>query len=401
VIIDLIKYFDNRGNYERAFKFVKKDYIPAEAWELLAYLGTVYESSSCDAIDDWRDLFTRFALENPSNKYLDNIKIICDKLADFTSTVSEDVIQMFTNRIYAEQLAEEAIRIAEGKERSFLGVTEILDSYKRASVKLEKALVEVEDEDLLTSLTNIKTTGMEWSLECLNKLLGPLNNEFILLAARPDGGKTTMLVNEAWYIASQLPEDKCVLWFNNEEHIRKIKLRMIQSFLGLDKDTVLADVISCHALFTKTFGTNKIIFIDDANHISKMEKALNKYNPGLIIVDQLYKVQGTIGGKNEVEAERFRKLCEWAREIAKHIAPVIASNQLDGSAEGQRYPPMSTLYGSKTGAQGEADAILFIGKTPLDGDKRFIYTPKNKLTGCTDLFEVELLKHIARYIDVK
>jgi hypothetical protein len=127
---------------------------------------------------------------------------------------------------------------------------------------------------------------------------------------------------------------------------------------------------------------------------------LNKFNPGLIIIDQLYKVQGTIGNKNDVEAERFRKLCEWAREIAKHTAPVIASNQLDGMAEGVRYPPMSMLYGSKTGAQGEADAILFIGKTPVDGDKRFLYTPKNKLTGCSDLFEIELLKDIARFKDV-
>ena len=400
MILDLIKFFESRGNYERAFKFLKKDYIPGEAWELLSYIGTLYSSDDCDSITDWRDLFTRFALENPSNKHLDNIKVLCDKLAEFSDPISEDVIQMFTNRIFAERLAEEAIKIAEGKERSFSGVVEVLDSYKRASVKLEKALVDTDDEDMLTSLTNIKTTGMKWSLDCLNKLLGPLNNEFILLAARPDGGKTTMLVNEAWFLARQLPDDKCILWFNNEEHIRKIKLRMIQSYLGLDKDTVLAGVIACHSRFVSEFGTNKIIFIDDANHVSKMEKALNRYNPGLIIVDQLYKVQGTLGGKNEVEAERFRKLCEWARDIAKHTAPVIASNQLDGSAEGQRYPPMSTLYGSKTGAQGEADAILFIGKTPVDGDKRFIYTPKNKLTGSTDFFEVELLKHIARYKDV-
>ena len=400
MIIDLIKYFETRENYERAFRFLKKDYIPAEAWELLAYLDEVYQSGSCDAVDDWRDLFTKFALENPSNKHLDNLKVLCYKLYEHTDKIDDDVVQMFTNRIFAEQLAEEAIRIAEGKERSFQGVVEVLDSYKRASVKLEKALQEDEQVDWLTSLTNIKTSGMSWSLNSLNKLLGPLNREFIILAARPDGGKTTMLINEAWYLAKQLPEDKCILWFNNEEHISKIQKRMTQSYLGIDAATFHADIITNYHKFQSEFGTNKIILIDDANHISKVERALNKFNPGLIIIDQLYKVQGTIGNKNDVEAERFRKLCEWAREIAKHTAPVIASNQLDGMAEGVRYPPMSMLYGSKTGAQGEADAILFIGKTPVDGDKRFLYTPKNKLTGCSDLFEIELLKDIARFKDV-
>jgi hypothetical protein len=79
---------------------------------------------------------------------------------------------------------------------------------------------------------------------------------------------------------------------------------------------------------------------------------------------------------------------------------VVASNQLDGRAEGMKYPPMDHLYGSKTGAQGEADGILMVGRTPVDGDKRFMYTPKNKLTGNNSQYEVFLEKEIARYRSV-
>jgi len=65
-----------------------------------------------------------------------------------------------------------------------------------------------------------------------------------------------------------------------------------------------------------------------------------------------------------------------------------------------KYPPMTCLYGSKTGAQGEADAILFLGKTPVDGNKRFVYTPKNKLTGSNVHYEVLLDGDKARYINL-
>lgn len=398
MVSDLIKYLSKESNYSKTIKFIKEAHVPREAWALIEYLPKYFKDKNVTEVLNWSDFYTTFALENPQSKNLELIQTLCEKLESDKEPVTDEVTQMFTNRTYAEAVAEEAIKVAEGRTNSFINIFNTLDDYKRVSVKLEKALMEeLGSEDMLDSLDAIKTSGMTWYLDCLNKLLGPLNNEFILLASRPDGGKTTLLANECWYLAKQLPEGKQILWFNNEEHIRKVKLRVIQSFLGWTKEDVLADKITAVKKYEDEFGKDKIIFIDDANHINRVEKAIDRYNPGLIIVDQLYKVQGAMGGKNEVEAERFRKLCEWAREIAKHTAPVIASNQLDGSAEGVKYPPMGALYGSKTGAQGEADAILLIGKTPVDGDKRFIYCPKNKLTGSNDQCEVMLDKYIARY----
>lgn len=251
---------------------------------------------------NWSDFYTTFALENPQYKNLELIHTLCDKLESDKDPVSDDVTQMFTNRTYAETVAEEAIKVAEGRTNSFINIFNTLDDYKRASVKLEKALMEeLGSEDMLDSLDAIKTSGMTWYLGCLNKLLGPLNNEFILLASRPDGGKTTLLANECWYLAKQLSEGKQILWFNNEEHIRKVKLRVIQSFLGWTKEDVLADKITAVKKYEDEFGKDRIIFIDDANHINRVEKAIDRYNPGLIIVDQLYKVQGAMGGKTRLK----------------------------------------------------------------------------------------------------
>lgn len=397
MIAELVRFLGTQEIYETYIKYIKKEFLPKEAWDVLEFLPSYWKETGATEVLDWNEVYSLLALKHPSKPSLSLSKALCESVARVTAAPSLEVLQTLHNRSYAESIAEQCIAVAEGKTNSFKEISALLDHYKRTSVKLERELVETKQEDMYESLSSIKTTGMKWYIEPLNTILGPLNNEFILLASRPDGGKTTFLANEAWNIAKQLPGGKQVLWFNNEEHIRKVKMRVIQSYLSVDKSTILSNIIDAVKLYEDDVGKDRIVFIDDANHISKVEKALDKYDPGLIIIDQLYKVQGKFDNKNELEAERFRKLCEWAREIAKHRAPVIASNQLDGRAEGIKYPPMDSLYGSKTGAQGEADAILFIGKTPVDGDKRFIYCPKNKLTGSNEQFEVTLMKEIARY----
>jgi len=199
-------------------------------------------------------------------------------------------------------------------------------------------------------------------------------------------------------MAQQLKDNKVVLWFNNEEDIVRIKNRVVQSTLGATEADVDADPVTANSHYESIID-NRIVFVEDSTSISKIERTIAKYNPGLIVIDQLYKVRGNFG-QTEMEAERFRQLCEWARNLGKHVAPVIVSNQLDSSAEGEKCPPMNCLYGSKTGAQGEADCIIMIGREYHNPDKRYIYTPKNKLTGRVQMAETLLDKERARFEDL-
>lgn len=53
-------------------------------------------------------------------------------------------------------------------------------------------------------------------------MLGPISKgDFIILASRPDGGKTTLLSQAAVHWCTQLEDDECVLWCNNEEDGKK------------------------------------------------------------------------------------------------------------------------------------------------------------------------------------
>ena len=90
---------------------------------------------------------------------------------------------------------------------------------------------------------------------------------------------------------------------------------------------------------------------------------------------------------------------QWARELAKKYAPVIAVHQADVNAEGVDYIGKECLYLSKTGVQGEVDVQLMIGKRN-DGDSntRYLNIVKNKLAG-SEMTE-EKLRHGAAQVKI-
>ncbi len=68
---------------------------------------------------------------------------------------------------------------------------------------------------------------------------------------------------------------------------------------------------------------------------------------------------------------------------------------------------MEQIYGTKTGVQGEADAIIAIGRkddepTVPDRNNRYIHIPKNKMTGNDESlrngkFQIRIQPTIARF----
>jgi replicative DNA helicase len=242
--------------------------------------------------------------------------------------------------------------------------------------------------------------GFNWRLNCLNDALGPLRQgDFIVVGTRPDTGKTTLLASESTFIATQ--DERPVLWLNNEEGGKKVLRRIIQSALGWPTHKMESEAASAAAEYNKLYGRDdKFIVYDNAYISTKDVEALcKKYNPCLIIFDQLWKIKGY---DTENEVTRLTMLFNWGREIAKAYAPVITVHQADGTAEGQKWIDMSQLYMSKTGIQGEADAIITMGRTPETGNSRYLYVPKNKMSGSVPhlrngKFELEIIGDTARF----
>src|SRR5690606_23488588 len=75
--------------------------------------------------------------------------------------------------------------------------------------------------------------GVKWRLQVLNDYMRPLRGgDFIVVAARPDQGKTTMLTSEVSYMAPQIPEERNILWVCNEGKASTIVKRLYQSAIG-------------------------------------------------------------------------------------------------------------------------------------------------------------------------
>jgi replicative DNA helicase len=317
-------------------------------------------------------------------------------------------------------------------------VITLLEEHRRRSLAgdIAKMALDVEDgrtpvEDLLTLFSNLElqevedntpvtvnmnladlytsqvaTPGLRWRLKFLNESFGSLRKgDFGFIFARPETGKTTFLASEISHMVEQT--DGNILWFNNEEQGNKVGIRCFQAVLGMTTDHLWGDLERNQKVYDmKTKDQIKIYDFEDSSSIQRIEQILKTANPALIIFDQIDKLKGFKAERKDLE---LKAIYQWAREISKNYAPVIAVSQASGEAEGKTWLTMDMVDGSKTAKQGEADWILGIGKES-DNTSRFRYFNicKNKLLGDKDTLpekrhgsaKVLIRAEVARYEDL-
>lgn len=353
------------------------------------------------------DLANLYFATNPSNReYMIGVFAELAKL----STAPETTRVLITGLLRSNKLRELSLMAydaAEGK-KSFDDVValskQLSDQSTTAEAEDEFTFVSSDLEELVNG--SIRKAGLRWRLSTLNHMLGSLRiGDFGFLFARPETGKTTFLASEVTHMASQASSP--ILWFNNEEQGEKVMLRCIQASLGLTLEQLYSDLSGNKKKFLEITQGN--IKIYDASQISQktVEKACEKYQPSLIVFDQIDKIQSPA---NDREDLRLGAIYQWARELAKTFAPVIGVSQADGGGEGVRWLTMAHVANAKTAKQAEADWMLGIGKINEAGfdNIRFLHASKNKLLGDEDTDhnlrhgrkEVIIDAEIARYRDI-
>ena len=318
------------------------------------------------------------------------LKMALDKASKHVPTMAhETVLKSFIELDYVSRIIEECEKVKEGS--SDLEHVHILTS---SGLKDVERYIETEDlfvaPDITSIASSITSSGYEWRLPCLNRSLGPLRKgNFVIVAARVEVGKTTFLASEASYIAQQLPKNKAVIWVNNEEESSAVFFRIVQATLGKDTKWLVDNHEEAMEQYKKAMGgdIHRIRVTKDTNQVKDLEVLFKEVDPGLIIFDQLDKVEGF--RSEDREDILLGKIYRWARELSRTYGPVISASQLSASAVDYKDPPfigMEALRGSKTDKPGEADAVITIGKfkepkTPEEEAMRTINVPKNKLPG--------------------
>lgn len=381
---------ENLAKYRR---YIKPHVVAKETNTILDGMDKYYKTFPGVTDFSWES-FSAFLIADQSKRLTDDaivkLRMMLTKAKTFVPHhAHEEVVKTLIELDYLALIMDECEKVKEGSsdlEHVHIIATNALRDVERYIEKDELFV----SADLSVIADRISSSGYEWRLDVLNRSLGPLRTgNFIIVAARVEVGKTTFLASEVSYLAQQLPKDRPVVWVNNEEESSVVFFRIVQAAIGKESKTIIADSKTAMEEYTALMGGNKdkIRVTKDMNHVRDLETLFREVNPGLIIFDQLDKVNGF--KSEEREDITLGKIYKWARELARTYGPVIAASQLSASAVDMKDPPfigLDALRGSKTDKPGEADAVVTLGKykepkTPEEEMIRTINVPKNKLPG--------------------
>jgi replicative DNA helicase len=394
--LTLLKLLKYKENYDKWARAIPEGMVQASTHVLIKDMGMFFKENP-DAKAAMPDAFVPyFHVKHP--KLPEDKRAIYSAMLqkageDVPDAVRDGISSRLTNARIAMDLATMLEKYNAGEEVDLiLNVREISDRIPVGGKALPYVTTSI--EELLKAEED--DWGFKFRLSCLNSSMRSARpGDFMILAARVDQGKTTMLASELTYFASQIktlfPEtpDRPIIYLNNEGMGSRIRLRMIQAALGV----TAAELVEINRTpgevmrrYQEALGGKENIYILDVHDrpMSDLEDMVARTNPAVVVIDMLDVVpfDGVVGNNGT----RTDQLLEAAYQRAriwgvKYGTLVIATSQLGSTAEGVLYPTLSQLANSKTGKAGAADAVIMMGSS-TDGDLaafRWIGLPKNKL----------------------
>ena len=227
-----------------------------------------------------------------------------------------------------------------------------------------------------------------------NMTAGLQRSDLIILAARPAMGKTTLVTNLAYNVATI--EKKTVLFFSLEMSKEQLIDRMLADAAGVDSWNIRTGNLSEEDFAKLAEASGEMaeapIFIDDTPGVSVLEmrtkarRAAHDGELGLIIIDYLQLMQGS--GSAQANGNRVQEVSEISRGLkllARELnVPIIALSQLSRSVESRspQIPQLADLRESGSIEQ-DADIVMFIYREAY-------YNPETERENITDLI---LAKH--------
>lgn len=311
---------------------------------------------------------------------------------------------------YAEIVAQKAVRrrlIKASADISELGYDEETTTEELLE-KAEAELFSVSDQSLkqdLVSIESILTESFD-RIEELHRNKGQLRgirtgykdldnmtaglqrSDLVIIAARPAMGKTTLVTNLAYNVATiaKLP----VLFFSLEMSKEQLIDRMLADASGVDSWNIRTGNLSDDdfSKISEAMGemAEAPIFIDDTPGLSVLEmrtkarRAAHDQPLGLIVVDYLQLMQA-VNTHNGNRVQEISEISRGLKLIARELnVPLIALSQLSRAVESRTPPiPMLSDLRESGSIEQDADIVSFIYRPGY-------YEPDNpELQNITDL----------------
>ena len=416
--ISLLRLLKHKEQYDKLYKAVPEAGLDAKTKVILTDMGAwfkKYPYADCIDLGSFETFFLAYKHPNigqdeeKARYYRDVIKNIGPDLEDSIEAGLREQLMELDNATRAANLIDSYNSGGDVDIMRELG--KLVEIHTLAlDKKIETPWIKPDLGELLAECSN--TDGLKFRLDVLSDHMGGLQGgDLILACGRPDSGKTSFLASEISFMANQLPDDRPIVWFNNEGPGRRILLRVYQAALGLG----IRGISELHATgnfvpsYQRSIGgaMDKIRIVDIHDfHFYEVEDIIREMNPGLVIMDMIDNIK--FGGMNSGARtdQVLEQMYQQTRTLGvKYDVPIIATSQISNEGDGLLYPTKGMLKDSKTGKQGACDAMIMIGQANDQNmaSVRGISTPKNKLKlegmpSCPQQ-EVNFKMDISRYVD--
>lgn len=310
--------------------------------------------------------------------------------------IAEVLITRALVELKATRIARAALQIAQGNNEDFSEIQRLIDD-QSATSDIEEVTNNI--EELLEDIQ--KTYKWEFNLPELNSKVGKIGPEvFAILAGPVNSGKSLMGINFVFGPGGFAEQGAMCLYIGNEESLKRTMLRGISCYTGLTRQELWDNMKQAQEQFNKIAANIKVI--DDISMtFSKLEYLTKKYNPDIIVVDMLDKIN--VGGGWGKSHEKLALIAERAREHAKKFkCAVFGLSQTNGDTFGQLTIDQNQLAGSRVDKAANADLVLTLGQLPSsdEGGENFrrIFVAKSKLEGNGAKINCQIIPHLSRLV---
>lgn len=220
----------------------------------------------------------------------------------------------------------------------------------------------------------------------LNERLGGglLRGHHLIVFARPEVGKTMVLINMACQFAKQGLK---VLYCGNEDPVDDLIMRAVSRLSDRTRAAIMEAPEEAEQAAIQA-GYDKIVFAELAPGTPEdIEALVEEHRPDVVIIDQLRNLN--VGEDNFVRA--LEKAASAVRNMGKRQnVLVVSATQAGDSASGKSVLDMGDVDNSNTGIPAQADVLLGVGMSPDDETRgvRVFSLCKNKPGNNHDYFPV-------------
>lgn len=304
---------------------------------------------------------------------------------EFGVEIAKDVLSEMWKKETARRVAQEALKVAEGRTESFEEVQHILETTGDDFMPVDDLDEETTDLDALIEMAE-EELRYRFNLEPLaTKVPGVFPGSFTMLLARPETGKTAYLVNMVAGPGGFLDQGHNVHYLCNEEPSYRTMQRIVSAATGMTWAEIRENREKAYPLMDKVRKHMHMVYCADMS-IERLDAYAKRYKPDVIIVDQLDKMN--VSGSFARTDERLGKIYIKARQIAiRHELAFFGATQASADADGKTTVTYSNAADSRTAKAAECDLILGLGRYAMgeevseEDHTRFITVSKNKITG--------------------